>query len=53
MSRKIKWYVETTMRGSRCEGETEVDDNATDDEVEQQVRDEVFNVAVWGWEEVK
>jgi hypothetical protein len=48
--KKIKWHVETTVHGSRCQGETEVEDNATDDEIDEQVREEVFNVVSWGWE---
>jgi hypothetical protein len=48
--KKIKWHAETNMHGSRVEGETEVDDAATDEEIEDQVREEVFNVVSWGWE---
>lgn len=46
----IEWSVETGFAGETYKGEIEVDDNATDEEIDELVREEVFNVIEWGWE---
>ena len=51
--RIIKWHFETGMQGSRQSGEIEVDDDATDEQIEDAVREEVFNIVSWGWTEKK
>lgn len=47
----IEWHLETGMVGGDRSGEIEVADNATDDEIEAEVRDEVFNFISWSWRE--
>lgn len=51
--RTIKWYVEMGLLGCRKEGEFEVEDDFSDQDIEEAARDEVFNVIGWGWEEEK
>ena len=51
--RKIKWIVTTGGATSEYSGEFEVDDNATDEEIEEMAKDEAFNCVDWGWDEVK
>lgn len=49
--RTIEWNLETTMQGADWSGEIEVEDSATDEEIDAIVRDEVFNIVSWGWTE--
>lgn len=51
--RKIKWSLETGFAGCVHKGEFEVDDNATDEEIEELAREEVFNCINWNWWEEK
>lgn len=51
--RTIKWHSENGMQGSDREGEIEVEDDASDDEIDNEVREAVFDFFSWGWEEVK
>lgn len=51
--RVIQWHFETGTQGSDRSGEIEVDDNSTDEEIEAEVREEVFNFVSWGWTEKK
>lgn len=46
----IKWICERGVANDILRGEIEVDDNATDDEIEEIVREEVFNYISWSWE---
>jgi hypothetical protein len=39
------------MQGADWSGEIEVEDSATDEEIDAIVRDEVFNIVSWGWTE--
>lgn len=48
----IKWTCETGYANCTHEGEVEVDDNATDEEIDEIVREEVFEYIGWGWEKV-
>lgn len=48
----IKWALETGFAGGIHEGEIEVDDNASDEEIEELVRNEAFNEIDWSWERV-
>lgn len=41
------------MQGSDRDGEIEVEDDASDDEIDNEVREAVFDFFSWGWEEVK
>ncbi len=49
--RTIEWSLETGQQGADWSGEIEVEDSATDDEIESLVREEVFNIISWGWTE--
>ena len=44
----IRVYVETNLVGSRVTGEIEVEDDATDDEVELSLREWMFENIEWG-----
>lgn len=45
----IQWAVEMGMQGCERSGEIEVEDDATEAEIDAMVRDEVFNYVSWGW----
>lgn len=49
--RTIEWHFETGMQGADWSGEIEVEDNATEEEIEGLVREEVFNIVSWSWRE--
>jgi hypothetical protein len=49
--RIIEWNLETSMQGADWSGEIEVDDDATDTQIDELVREEVFNIVSWGWTE--
>lgn len=49
--RLIKWHLSTGTQGCDREGEIEVEDNATDDEIDADVREEVFGFVEWCWSE--
>jgi len=51
--RIIEWLLETGYAGVIHEGEIEVEDNATDDEIDAMVREEAFDCIEWGWCEKK
>lgn len=50
--RKIKAYLETGFAGCRIEEEFEVEDDATQEQIEEEAREAVFNSIDWGWHEV-
>lgn len=50
--RRIKWYLNTGFAGVSYSGEIEVDDNATDEEIEEITREEAFYNIDFGWDEV-
>jgi hypothetical protein len=55
MTRKIKWCVEMINNHSaQTEGEIEVEDDATDEDIEQAVTDAIFGSGLisYGWHEV-
>lgn len=45
----IEWTLETGMQGADRSDTIEVDDDATDEEIDALVREEVFNYVSWGW----
>lgn len=45
----VEWHTETGMQGADWDGEVEVEDNATEDEIDAIVREEVFNIVSWSW----
>ncbi len=49
--RAIEWWLETGKQGGDESGEIEVEDNATEEEIDALVREEVFNIVSWGWSE--
>lgn len=51
MSRKIEWWIEMSIQGCARSGEIEFEDDATDEEIEEMVKEEVFNTVSWGWSE--
>jgi|GEM_PF-1503207 len=50
--RKIKWKVSMRLAGCEIEGELEVEDNAADYEIEEDVRELVLGKIDWCWEEI-
>lgn len=50
--KKIKAYLETGFAGCEIEEEFEVEDNATEKEIEEQAREVIFDRISWGWEEM-
>lgn len=50
--RKIKAYLDAGFAGCRIEEEFEVEDDATDAQVEEQAREAIFDRVDWGWHEV-
>lgn len=51
--RKFKGCIRTNVSGSECYFEFEVDDNATDEEIETEAREAAFNWVDWEYEKVK
>lgn len=47
--RTINWVVENGLVGCRQTGTIEVEDDASDEEINEMVREEVFNVIEWSW----
>ena len=50
--RKIKAYLDTGSAGCRIEEEFEVENDATQEQIEEEAREAVFNSIDWGWHEV-
>lgn len=49
--RIIDWSVETGQSGGTQSGTIEVEDDATDEQIDSAVGEEVFNIISWGWSE--
>lgn len=49
--KKIKAYLHAGFAGCSIEEEFEIDDNATDAQIEEQAREAVFDHIDWGWYE--
>ena len=47
--KKIKWYLNTGFAGCRHEGEIEVEDDETKEEIEELAKEEAFSCIDWGW----
>lgn len=45
----IEWHIETSTNGCDWDGEVEVEDDATEEEIDGIVREEVFNIVSWSW----
>lgn len=46
--REIRWTL-TIGFGDKLDGNFEVEDNASDDEIEEQAKQEAFNGVDWSW----
>ena len=51
--RKFKVTIETNLVGSECEDFIEVDDNATEKEIEEEAYQCAMNMCEWNYEEVE
>lgn len=49
--RTIKWHLDIGLANGDREDEVEVEDNATDEQIDAIVREEVFNFIEWSWTE--
>jgi hypothetical protein len=47
----VEWHLTIGLQGCDRSGEIEVEDDATDEQIDAVVREEVFNFVEWGWEE--
>lgn len=50
--RTIKCVLETGVAGCNIEDEFEVDDNTTDEEIDEIVKDAILSNIGWSWYEV-
>lgn len=48
----IEWRMETGYVGAEHSGEIEIDDDATEEEIEEIVMDAVLDCISWDWERV-
>lgn len=46
----IKWHLETGIEGGDREGEIEIEDGATDAQIEAAVREDMWNYLSLSWE---
>lgn len=49
---KVQWHLETGMQGGDMSGEVHVDDDASDEDIEQAVREDMWNYLSLTWEKV-
>lgn len=49
MSKKLKLYVSTGKAGSEVEDVIEIEDNTTEEEIEEIAKDWLFNTIDWGY----
>lgn len=47
----ITVYVRTNKINSQCEMQIEVEDDATEDEIEEQAQEVMYSMMEWGWSE--
>jgi len=45
----IHWYLHTGFAGCTHDGEIEVPDNATPNEIEEMAKEVAINHITWGW----
>ena len=50
---RIKVYVTIGLVGCRREVELDIEDDMTDDEIEELARDTMFEIIEWGWKRVE
>lgn len=46
---KIKVYVSTNKIGSECSTTFDIEDDASEEEIEEIAREEMFNMIEWNW----
>lgn len=51
--RHFKGYIKTDKVGSRCEFEFEVEDDASEEEIDEVARDVAFDRIEWFYEEAR
>ncbi len=51
--RTFKGFIKTDMVGSECEFKFEVEDDATDAEIEHEAKEAAFDCVEWSYQEVK
>jgi hypothetical protein len=51
--RTIKWTPETGFARATHEGEIEVENNATVEEIEELAKEEALDSISWTWEEIR
>lgn len=49
----IEWTLSTGFAGCEHYGTIEVDDDATEEEIDEMVRDEVFSCIDWGYRKLR
>ena len=47
--KRIKWACETGFAGCIHEGEIEMPDDSTEEEINEAVMDDVLNIVSWTW----
>lgn len=50
---KIRVWAHTDIAGSMTEDVIEVEDDLTEEQIDEEARDYIFNFVEWGWDEVK
>ena len=50
--KKYRGYIRTDKVGSECAYEFEVEDNASEDEIEECAREAAFDLVEWNYEQV-
>lgn len=48
--KKVEWWLDTGKAGEIYKDDFYVDDNATEEEIEEMAREEAFNCISWGYE---
>lgn len=50
---KIRVWAHTDVVGSMTEDVIEVEDDLTEEQIEEEARDYIFNFVEWGWDKVE
>lgn len=50
---KIQWHLDTSKNGCDLSGEVEVADDASDEVIEAEVREDMWNLLSLTWEKIK
>ena len=49
MTKTVKWHLETGRQGAEWSGEITFPNVATEEEIDEAVREEVHNIISWTW----